>query len=332
MLNPEQLENLYRDALVWDNNLSWALGGYGDAAHLIRFKKSGVKVVAISVFFRDIEGIAKTFRAIASVFADCKKHKDEIMIVKSVDDIMKAKTEDKIATFMTFQETLPFEENLDLIQLYYNIGVKQALLAYNSRNSVADGCAESSNAGLSNFGKMVVKEMNEVGMIIDGAHSGYKSTMEAMDLSTHPFIFSHTNVYNLYEHYRNVRDDQIKACASTGGVIGITGSGDYMGEVHPNSETIFQHVDYIAQMVGAEHVGFGLDYVLNPEHFFETGVYPFPHRWPMTPAGKYQVYDFLGPEYIYGVVELMNSHGYSEKDIRNVLGDNFLRVAKQTWK
>ena len=331
MLSAEQLKVLYGDSIVWDNNLSWSLGGYGDAEHLLRFRKAGVDVVAISVVFRDIEGIEKAFRSIASVFADCKKHED-IVIIKSVDDIAKAKAQGKIAAFMTFQETLPFEENLDLIQLYYNIGVKHALLAYNSRNSVADGCAEPGNAGLSSFGRMVVKEMNEVGMIIDGSHTGHRSTMDAMELSSTPFIFSHTNVYNLYPHYRNIRDDQIKACAQTGGVIGITGSGDYMGEVNPNAESVFRHVDYIAQLVGAKHVGFGLDYVLTPEHFFETGVYPFPHRWPMPPAGKYQVYDFLGPEVIYGVIELMNSHGYTQEDICGVLGGNFMRVARQVWK
>lgn len=332
MLDQEQLQSLYQDALVWDDNLSWDIHGYGDAEHLLWYKQLGVNVVALSVFFRDIEGIAKTFRAIASVFADCKKHPNEIMIVNSATDIMQAKAEGKIAVFMTFQETLPFEENLDLIQLYYNIGVKHALLAYNTRNSVADGCAEPTNAGLSNFGRMVIKEMNNVGMIVDGAHSGYQSTMEAMELSTAPFIFSHANVYDIYPHYRNVRDDQIKACAETGGVIGITGFGDYMGEVHPNAESIFRHVDYVAQLVGAEYVGFGLDYVKTPEFFYNTGLFPVPHRWPVTPSGKHEVHDFLGPDSIYGVLELMNNHGYSEADMRNVLGENFLRVAKDVWK
>lgn len=331
-LNKHEIRKFYSDALVWDNNLSWSVGGYGDADHILQFKDAGVDVIALSVAFRDIEGIDKTFRAIASVFAEVRKHVDKIKVCKTVDDIKASKDEGKAAVFMTFQETIPFEENLDLIELYYNIGIRQALLAYNIRNSVGDGCAEASNAGLSNFGKLVIKEMNRVGMIVDGAHSGYKTTMEAIELCETPFVFSHTNVYEIHPHYRNVGDDQIKACAQTGGVIGITGCGEYMGEVHPNSESIFKQVDYIVQLVGAQHVGIALDYVRNPAYFFETGVIPFPHRWPLPPGGKRGVTDFLGPELLIDVVELMFAHGYNEDDIRGVLGENFFRVAKEVWK
>lgn len=326
------VEKLYADALVWDENLSWQVGGYGDADHILQYRKAGVDVIGVSVAFRDIEGIDKVFRSIATVFAETKKHAATMKVVKTVDEIMACKAEGKAAVFMSFQETIPFEENLDLIQLYYNVGIKHALLAYNTRNSVADGCAEESNAGLSNFGKLVVREMNRVGMIVDGAHSGYRSTMEAMQLSQAPFIFSHTNVHALYPHYRNVRDDQIKACAETGGVIGITGSGDYMGEVHPTPESIFRHADYVAQLVGAQHVGVGLDYVRTPSYFFETGVWPFPHRWPPPPNGKREVYDFLGPEALPEVVCLMKAHGYSDADVRGYLGENFMRVARAVWK
>ena len=320
----------YSEALVWDNNLSWLVGEI-DADHILQFMSAGVDVIALSVAFRDIEGIDKTFRAIASVFAGVRKHIDKIKVCKTVDDIKASKAEGKTAVFMTFQETIPFEENLDLIELYYNIGIRQALLAYNTRNSVGDGCAEASDAGLSNFGKLVIKEMNRVGMIVDGAHSGYRTTMEAIEICEAPFVFSHANVYEIHPHYRNVRDDQIKACAQTGGVIGITGFGEYMGEVHPNSESIFKHVDYIVQLVGAQHVGIGLDYVSNPENFFEA-IKPVPHRWPLPPGGKRIVTDFLGPETLIGVVELMFENGYSEKDIKGILGENFLRVATEVWK
>ena len=328
----DALKKLYEDSLVWDDNLSWQVGGYGDADHILQYSRAGVDVIALSVAFRDIEGIEKTFRAIATVFAEVRKHPNEIKICKSVNDILLAKKEGKAAVFMTFQETIPFEENLDLIELYYNVGIRQALLAYNTRNSVGDGCAETSDAGLSNFGRMVIGEMNRVGMIVDGAHSGYRTTLEAMEVSNAPFIFSHTNVHALYPHYRNVRDDQIKLCSQTGGVIGITGSGDYMGEVHPTSESIFRHVDYVAQLVGGDHVGIGLDYVRNPKFFFETGVFPFPHRWPMPPNGKREITDFMGPECLLDVVTLMSQHGYSETDIHGFLGENFLRVARRVWK
>jgi membrane dipeptidase len=323
---------LYESSLVWDNNLSWERGGYGDADQVLEFAKAGVDVVSLSVAFRDIEGIQKVFRSIATIFADLRKYPDKIQFCRSVDEILAARGSGKIAVHMSFQETLPFEENLDLIGLYYELGVRHALLAYNSRNSVGDGCAEDRDSGLSRFGRAVVREMNRVGMIVDGAHSGFRTTMEAMELCEGPFIFSHTNAYGIYPHYRCVRDEQIKACAATNGVIGITGCGAYMGEVHPTSESIFRHVDYVAQITGAKHVGFGLDYVRNPAYFFETGVRPFPDRWPLPPNGRHDTTDFLGPEALPGLVELMLAHGYSDDDIRGILGENFLRVAKEGWK
>jgi membrane dipeptidase len=328
----DRAHELYEDSLVWDNNLSWGLGRYGDAQQVLEFGKAGVDVVSLSVAFRDIEGIQKVFRSIATVFADIRRFPDKIKFCRSVDDILSARQAGKTAVHLSFQETLPFEENLDLIGLYYEIGVRHALLAYNSRNAVGDGCAEDQDAGLSRFGRRVVREMNRIGMIVDGAHSGFRTTMDAMELCEGPFIFSHTNVYDIYPHYRCVRSEQIKACAATNGVIGITGCGAYMGEVHPTCESLFKHIDHVAQIVGARHVGLGLDYVRTPPPFFETAIRPFPDRWPLPPNGVHETTDFIGPEALPGVVKLMLAHGYSDTDVRGVLGENFLRVAREGWK
>lgn len=331
--DPERyVEQLAYNALIWDNSLSWDPSKYGDIEHIKRFKKIGIDVIGLSVAFRNIEGIGIVIRTIAKLYDEIKKYPHMVVLCKSVQDILTARDEKKVAVFLTFQETIPFEENLTLVGFFYELGVRHASLAYNIRNSVGDGCAEPGDAGLSLFGKLVVREMNRVGMIVDGAHAGHRTTMEAMEISEAPFTFSHTNVYAIHPHFRNVRDDQIKACAKTGGVIGITGYGEYVGEIAPKPETFFKHVDYIAQMVGVEHVGIGLDYVRNYKNFFDTAVIPRQNLWPLPPGGKRKYCKFLEPEKLLDVIELLVKHGYSERDIKCFLGENFVRMAKKTWK
>jgi membrane dipeptidase len=323
---------LVSNSIVWDNSLSWDPAKYGDIEHIKRYRSIGIKVIALSIAFRNIEGIEIVVRRIAKLYDEIKKHADIVVLCKSVADIMRAKEEGKAAVFLSFQETIPFEENLTLIGFFYELGVRHASLAYNIRNSVGDGCAEPGNAGLSLFGRDVVREMNRVGMVVDGAHSGHRTTMEAMEICKAPFTFSHTNIHAIHPHYRNIKDDQIRACAKTGGVIGITGCGEYLGEIEPRAETMFKHIDYVAQMVGAQHVGIGFDYVKDYRGFYETAVIPRKNVWPLPPGGERQYCKFLEPEKLLDVVELLFQHGYEEEDVKGFLGENFLRLAKEAWK
>ena len=175
----------------------------------------------------------------------------------------------------------------------------------------------------------MVEAMNKVGMLVDGAHAGYRSTLDMMEVSADPVIFSHLACYGVHPHMRNVRDDQIKTCAGKGGVIGITGGGFYLGEVTP--ERYFRHLDYVAQMVGPDHVGVGLDYLDDPAPlvaFIEAR----PDEWPGKEQGAWEPMAFFPPDRLPDVAELMLKHGYTEDQIRNVLGGNWLRICRQVWK
>ena len=112
--------------------------------------------------------------------------------------------------------------SVDMVSLYYALGVRQMLVAYNRNNQAGGGCHDT-DAGLTAFGRAVISEMNRVGMLIDCSHCSYRTSMEAMELSRAPVIFSHSNARALHDHERNIRDEQARACAATGGVIGIVG-------------------------------------------------------------------------------------------------------------
>jgi membrane dipeptidase len=247
--------------------------------------------------------------------------------VDSPNDVELAKRERKIAVSLNFQGTNAFAGRLDLIEVYRRLGVTQALLCFNEKNAVADGCYERTDAGLSRYGLRVVQEMNRVGMLVDVSHTGYHSSLEAIDASSKPVIMSHSNVRAIAEHPRNVTDEQIRAIARRQGVIGIAGisamtaSTDVPDAVAP--ATLFRHVDHIAQLVGGAHVGFGLDYIPDT-----SGLLAWIRSRPETfPADQHRTQMLsAAPAVIEPMVALMLRAGYAEADVRNVLGENWLRV------
>lgn len=255
----------------------------------------------------------------------------QLMFAETVDDIRKAKGQGLMALSFHFQDTLPFEENLDLVKTYFDLGVRSAGLAYNQRNYVADGCAEESNSGLSRFGVAVVREMNEVGMVVDGTHAGYRSTMEAMEISELPFIFSHSNPHAVRPHYRSIRDDQIKACAATGGVVGINGVGFWVGDNDASSDAIFRCLDYAVQMVGPDHVGLGFDYMGDLDAII-AWVRAAPLMWPPYEGEEMVRHNYAGPEQLYQLTELMLNAGYPHHEIRKILGENWARLFGPLWR
>jgi membrane dipeptidase len=147
--------------------------------------------------------------------------RDDLVFVETVADVHRAKAEGRLAVMLHSQNASPFGLDLDYVAELYAGGLRMSSLAYNVRSLAADGCIEGSNAGLSRFGRRVVREMNRVGMIVDGSHVGVRSSLEAMDATEAPFVFSHNGCAAVRPHPRNLTDEQMRRCAETGGVIGI---------------------------------------------------------------------------------------------------------------
>src|SRR5262249_46809782 len=161
------------------------------------------------------------------------------------DDIEAARLSGRLAVGLHLEGTRCFERNLDIIDAYYALGVRHALLAFNQNNDVGGGCAERSDPGLSAFGESVVRRLEAVGMLMDLSHTGHRTTLDAMALARKPCVFTHSMADAVHPHFRNLKDDQIRACAKTGGVIGMSGSGEYIGDLSCSNESILRHVNYI---------------------------------------------------------------------------------------
>ena len=283
-----------------------------------------------------------------TLITDIKK--DFVVKAASPADVIKAKKDNKHALYFSAnavplpQKWNSAQEELDLIHLFFQLGIRMMHLTYNRRNMLGDGCGESANAGLSDFGRAVVKEMNRCGVIVDVAHSGWQTSKEAADLSDKPMVASHSGCADLNNHYRYKPDNVIKAIADSGGYIGICWVGSFLGG-DCGINAVIDHIDYVAKKFGSAHVAVGTDItstiVRQPSVDFklpEIKNYPraragWAGLWPApaAPINRKKVEESAltlqwtnWPLLTVGLVQ----KGYKDADIRNIIGGNVLRVAK----
>lgn len=309
---------------VWDMTLPW-LQEQQEMATLARFKRAGFTFVSATAedFPPTFDGVLQCIERFREA---AKAEQDWLTIATSLSDIDKGRREGKLVVGLNVQDTVQLGADLSRIEALYAAGVRHMLLAYNTRNFVADGCAEAADAGLSIFGRKVVREMNRVGMVVDCSHTGRRSSLEAIELSSRPPIFSHSGAHAVCRHIRNIHDDQMRACAARGGVIGVVGIGAFLGDAEARAETLFRHIDYIVGLIGSDHVGLGTDFVKNMPDVWEAFRAQKDSAWP-DPTGT-QLYegDCFQPEQLSELVAIMLAHGYSTEVVKGILGANFRRV------
>lgn len=220
--------------------------------------------------------------------------------------------------------------DVSMVSLYYRLGVRQMLLAYNLNNRAGGACHDR-DSGLTGFGREVIAEMNRVGMVVDCSHTGHTTTMQIMEMASQPVIFSHSNPWALRAHGRSITDEQIRACAKTGGVIGVTGLGYFLPRRPSAVEAFADCVDYVRDLVGVDHVGVGLDWA--PPSPRDRAFYAS-HRtyWPASEYSAPWSMSSVGPADVRGLTATLVGRGWTEKEVRKVLGENFLRVARAVWK
>jgi membrane dipeptidase len=236
------------------------------------------------------------------------------------------------------QSWVSVEEELGYVRLFYQLGIRMMHLTYNRRNMLGDGCAETANGGLSDFGREAIAEMNRVGVIVDVAHSGWRTSLEAAQASTSPMVASHTTCAALREHIRAKPDEVIRAICDTGGLIGICWIPNFLGGTG-DIAAVLDHVDYAVKRFGVDHVAIGTDVAHQSQHAAAANK-AIPSRgrsrsrfaalWPEGAlGGNWPRARSLGwtnwPLLSVGLVQ----RGYSEDDIRKIIGGNVLRVCRE---
>lgn len=298
-----------------------------DLSFLNRYKKSGVNFISLNVGF-DLTSQKETLELLNYFYQWMEKHDKDFVIVDSAQKIFDAQSKNKLCIAFDIEGSNVLNNDLAMVEKFYELGVRQLVFAYNNNNSAGGGCLDA-DIGLTKFGKELVKTCNTIGMVIDCSHVGFRTSMEIMELSSYPIIFSHSNPAGLVSHPRNIANEQILACAETNGVIGINGIGIFLGNNDVRTLKIVEHIDYVVQLVGSEHVGIGLDCVFAPDEiqtFVESNPNTFPEKNGFNNVAVAQ------PEQFSEIGNLLTLRGYSEKDIDCILGENFFRVAKTVWK
>jgi membrane dipeptidase len=253
---------------------------------------------------------------------------DRYVMVETEEDVLRAKRERKLAVAFAFQGSNALMGELALVEIYRRLGVVQMLLAYNCANLAADGCHERRNAGLTDFGRALIKEMNRVGMIVDVSHVGERSCLEALELTCCPAVFSHSTPKHFVAHDRNVTDEQIRACARTDGVIALAGLGLFMDAEEGKATTsrFVETVEYVCALVGPRHAAIGLDYVADPAAVIR---YLRNHAALYGGGGQYESISEvsgISPTSLPEIAEELLRRNYAEEDVRGILGENYLRV------
>lgn len=320
-----------RDALVWDNHGCMPVNRPHDTSflpQLARYRAAGVDVVMLNVGFGDM-GVEQHVRTLASLRGWLLRYPGDYVLVETADDIERARSTGRLAVGFDIEGANAIDDQLSLVQLYYDLGVRWMSLAYNANNRVGGGCQDA-DIGLTTFGRAVVREMERVGMVVCCSHTGYRTAREVMEMASKPVIFSHSNPSAVQAHSRNIPDSLIRACADTGGVVGINGIGPFLGDNDNSAARYAHHVDHVAQLVGAEHVAVALDYVFDTKEL-DDYVASQPHLFPPE-LGYAQGIRMVAPEQLAEVIEVLWSWGYRDEDVKAVLGGNLLRLARTVWK
>jgi membrane dipeptidase len=328
---------LHRSAVVIDLVCPLA----GEERHLGEWIRGGATAIGPTVAAD--EDCAGAMRNLAAWHARLRRMRGTLLHVTSVADVRRAKRRGRLGIVFHFQNTLPFERDPELVELYYRLGVRVVQLTYNARNWVGDGCEEAADAGLSELGRRVIREMNRVGMVVDLSHTGRRTTLEAMEASSAPCIFSHANAAAVHPSRRNLSDEQIDAVAASGGVIGLNGFPAFVSaRRRPTLDDLLRHADHIAERVGTDHLSVGLDYYQGQWPFADTrrarALYAErlaqgrwrPESYP-PPPWRYPT-GLEVPSKLPALTAALLRRGYAAGDVRKILGGNLLRVFGRVWR
>lgn len=329
--------SLHREAIVIDATCPLL----SDPRGLPAYKAGGFTAIAPTVNDAQEGGTLGTLRNIGAWHKRIRED-DSLLLVRKAADIERAKAEGKLGIILHFQGGDPIENRLDYIDAYKAMGVGMIQLTYNVRNRIGDGCEERTDSGLSKFGLAVVRRMNEARVIVDCSHTGLRTTLEAIDASSLPPVFSHAGVRSVHPSPRNIVDEQIKAVAARGGLVGANAYPPFVsGDARPTLEQLIAHIRYVADLVGVDHVGLGLDYFAGQHPYVSDEQAMATYRRYLE-IGMWTPGAYPPPPYIYpqgietpdkaaNLTEGLLRSGFNTEEVRKIIGGNWMRVFRAVW-
>ncbi len=310
-----------------------------DRALFEQWHAGGLTAVHVTITYW--ENMRETLSNIGDWNRHFQEHGDLIMPVRTANDVRKAKELGKVGVILGFQNCSPIEDDLNLVEIFYQLNVRFMQLTYNNQSLLASGVYEETDSGISRFGKVVIKEMNRVGMIIDMSHSGERSTLEAIELSERPITVSHANPKFWHPALRNQTDAVMKGLSQSGGMLGFSlyplhlknGGGCTLDE-------FCTMVAKTAEMMGVDHIGIGSDLCVNQpvsilvwmrngrwskEMDYGEATAGSQIKWPDAPSWFKNSTHF--PNITQGLLDI----GFDQSEVSKIIGGNWLRFFEESF-
>jgi membrane dipeptidase len=299
-------------------------------------------VNAVNICAAVYQDFSETIERLADLKARVAQYADLAAEVRTVQDLRRGQQSGTVGIIWGFQNTTPFEGDLRLVQTFAELGVRIVQLTYMTANLVGDGCLEPRNGGLTLYGREMIRTLNREGILIDLSHCGERTTLEAIECSDGPVAVTHACARALCASPRNKTDSVMRALTERGGVMGITSLASFVADDwrDANLERYLDHIDHAVEVMGAEHVGLGMDFTagqpldfVRPPKWGGSQVPPDPHdqgpplsTWPIPYATGAADHAEL-PAITEGLV----ARGHSESVIEGILGGNFERLFGEVW-
>jgi membrane dipeptidase len=333
----ERAARLHRESIIIDPCVQYLL------RRTDRTDRSGLTAVGLTIPMPN-EDAASTYARVQA-FLQVIHDEPTFCLADSPSAIRRAKAEGKLAHILLSQDAHFIGADPASLLVWKQLGLRICQLTYNEQNLLGSGCLERHDAGLSQLGRVMVREMERYGVTIDLTHAGRRTFMDICALATAPLIASHSNPARVADNPRNIDDDQIRAVAASGGVVCITTWAPLIWRGAPTMPTLqdwLRCVDHAVNLVGIDHVGVSTD------SMGTMGAYPTHARDPdALPYGSVtdrfdqlaqppdnnnrQPADFNGIQDFPALVEALCAHGFGDDDIRQLLGGNLLRAFDATW-
>ncbi len=261
---------------------------------------------------------------------------DYLMKATTLRDIEQAKAQGKRAIIMGFQDTDIVGRDLDKLQLFYDLGIRIIQLTYQLMNFVGSGCTERGDGGLSLFGIEVIKRMNDLGILVDLSHCGHKTTMDAIEVSSCPVAVTHSFSSKLHKHDRGKSDEVMRALAAKSGYFGVLTVPFWLSDLSQKATSlndVLDHVHYVAEIMGIDKVGIGTDWPGPiPEPMgtrVKQGALARGFREAHQVTTDAVVEGFRDRREWSNITRGLVFRGYSDDEIKGILGGNFLRLFKE---
>jgi membrane dipeptidase len=251
---------------------------------------------------------------------------EHMTLVLEPGDFERARSAGKIGIMVGCEGAEPLGSDLSLFRSYHRLGLRVLTLTWHHRNAVGDGVSEPSGSGLSNFGREVVAEANRLGVMLDLSHAGARTLVDVLSQSAAPVVASHSNASRLCEHERNLDDDEIRAIAEVGGLVGVAFLGRFVSATDPDIEDVLDHIDHIAGLVGPEHIGLGPDFTTGGADLIIGSRAVAGPNQPVNDVSIPYARGLETYEEFPAITEGLLRRGHSPESIRGILGANYTRV------